>query len=111
MDHQQIDHWPYLIYRDGATLCINDREEYITFVRETIGPNNYSLGVIGNFGSHLLTENPYAFLIFDEMTLNEWRSYNREYVRHKREGKQALETWLDNVFAHLFDALYNDNDG
>lgn len=117
MGQQEIVHWPFRIYKDNLeNLYIHDMEEGVTFVRDNVSQNKYSLAVIFeencrwiNIDYSILDENdqPCGFQLFDELSQSEWTHLARDYIRNKRRGEKVFRDWINQMlYSHLDKFVY-----
>ncbi len=91
MLEKQVEFWPYRIYNDNlGTLYVHDKEEGLTFARGVLSPGKYDFGVIieednEEYPVDILSPiPPYGFQLYDEISLDEWKKFMREYFSMKR---------------------------
>jgi hypothetical protein len=107
MEPRELDHWPYLIYRDDlGILYVHDNEVGLVFVRERVGQDRYSLSVIveednpdvGLYRDILSPEPPYGISDFAEITLKDWGNLVKDYLRHKHMDNWRFNEWINEKF-------------
>lgn len=87
---------------DLGNLYVHDGYEGLTFVRGKLSNDKYDLAVIieednpkyGKYMDILSPEQPCGFQILDEISLKEWGSLAKNYLRNKCRGSGQFNEWL-----------------